>query len=214
MQAIFITSWYNTSKEELSEAQYFAYPGKSACWLPLQIVGSGPDSQWKAIQQLYFGMILAAERHVYIQSPYFIPDPSIDEALKAAALSGVDVRLMCAARTPRAQIVDWVANTYFQEMAGAGVRIFLYEPGYLQSKTMSVDGRVCTIGSANIDSRSLHLHYELNAVIYDAEKTQEVEYNFLRDLEHCTEFHTREYAKHPFVLRLRDSVARLFSPLL
>src|SRR5690606_11789881 len=94
---------------------------------PVQITMSGPDSQWRAIQQLYFYMIMAAEKKVYLQSPFFIPDTSVLEALKAASLAGVDVRMMFTPRGTTYTIPYWAANTYFEEVAEAGVRIYLYQ---------------------------------------------------------------------------------------
>jgi cardiolipin synthase A/B len=214
LQAIFITSWYNTTGERIADSSYFDTKDLPEANMPLQIVISGPDTRWNAIQQLYFYMILAAEDHVYIQSPFFIPDPSIAEALKAAALSGVDVKVMCAPRDTENPIPNWAANTYFLEMARAGVKVYLYQPGYLHSKTISIDSTICSIGSANMDMRSFNTNYEINTVIYDHAKTEELEAAFHSDLMGCTAFDAREYRKRPILLKLRDSLARLFSPLL
>jgi cardiolipin synthase len=214
LQGIFVKGWYNTTKEKLADPAYFVAATESAGFIPTQIVGSGPDSQWYAIQQQYFYMILAAEKSVYIQSPFFIPDPSIEEALKAAALSGVDVRLMCAPRDTENPISNWAANTYFCDMVRAGVRVFLYQPGYLHAKTMCIDGSLCSIGTANMDMRSLQVNYELNTVLYDKALSQKLEKDFMHDLGGCVEFTLEAYKKEPLHLRFRDSAARLLSPLL
>jgi cardiolipin synthase len=157
---------------------------------------------------------LAAEKHVYMQSPFFIPDASIAEALKAAALSGVDVKVMCAPRDTENQLANWAANTYFLEMTRAGVKVYLYQPAYLHAKTLCIDSSVCSIGTANMDLRSLTTNYELNTVIYDEALTAELESDFGRDLAGCTEFLAEEYRQRSLLLRLRDSLARLLSPLL
>jgi cardiolipin synthase len=94
------------------------------------------------------------------------------------------------------------------------VRIFLYEKGYLHAKTVSVDSMVCSIGSANIDIRSFSINYELNAVLYSEEFAGILERDFTRDLQFCSEFDPAGYRKSNIVLRFRDSVARLCSPLL
>jgi cardiolipin synthase len=215
LQGIFITSWYNTTNERLTDQRYFpevAAPCERP--VPLQIVLSGPDSQWYAIQQLYFLMITAAQHHVYIQTPFFIPDPAISQALTVAAMSGVDVKLMCAPRDTRAPLANWAANTYFVDMVRAGVRVYLYQPAYLHAKTVSLDSAVCSIGTGNVDIRSFHINYEMNTVIYDAKKTCELEAAFQRDLDQCVEFNLVDYRRRPGWMRFRDSVARLFSPLL
>ena len=215
LQGVFMTSWYNTTKESLSAERYFPpLTVDLRIRLPIHIVTSGPDSRWNAIRQLYFLMILAAEKHIYIQSPFFIPDDSIAEALKAAALSGIDVRLMCTPRGGVYQLPYAAANTYFADMAEAGVRVYLYQKGYFHPKTISIDGQVCSVGTANMDIRSFSINYESNAVIYDATVAQELEADFLKDIEDCKEFIVEEYEKRPFSHRLSDSFCRLLSPLL
>lgn len=214
LQGIFVTSWYNTTGVRLAGPAYFPAHEESETRIPVQIVLSGPDSQWNAIQQLYFQMITTAQDHVYIQSPFFIPDQSIAQALTVAAMSGVDVKLMFAPRDTGSPIANWAANTYFVDMARAGAKVYLLQPAYMHAKTVSIDSVVCTIGTANMDIRSFHINYEMNAVIYDAGKAQELEEAFARDLEGCIEFSLTEYRRRPAWLRFRDSVARLFSPLL
>jgi cardiolipin synthase len=214
LQGIFVNGWYNTTNEKLTDACYFGDGAESEEILPIQLVGSGPDTQWYAIQQLYFFMILAAEKTVFLQSPFFIPDPSIAEALKAAALSGVDVRLMCAPRDTENPVSNWAANTYFCDMVRAGVRVFLYQPAYLHAKTVCIDGSLCSIGTANLDLRSLQINYELNTVLYEQRLACQLEQDFLQDLEQCVEFTLDDYQAQPLHLRFRDSAARLLSPLL
>jgi cardiolipin synthase len=99
-------------------------------------------------------------------------------------------------------------------MVRAGVRVFLYQPAYLHSKTACVDGSLCSIGTANLDLRSLQINYELNTVLYDKELAGRLQDDFMRDLEGCVEFTLQEYMQQPLYLRFRDSVARLLSPLL
>jgi cardiolipin synthase len=215
LQAIFLVSWYNTTQEKLLNAAYFPLVGEEIdTFLPVQITTAGPDSQWGAIRQLYFYMIMAAQKKVYIQSPFFIPDESISEAIKAVALAGVEVKLMCAPRGTTYTIPYWAANTYFADMARAGVKIYLYQKGYFHPKTLNIDTAICTIGTANMDIRSFSINYEVNAVIYDQEKARELEQDFLNDLQYCTEWTLEEYKSRNVLLRLRDSVCRLASPLL
>jgi cardiolipin synthase len=213
LQASFAVSWFNTTEEKIVESQYFP-PADVDTFLPVQILMSGPDSQWQAIRQLYFYMITSAVEKVYLQSPFFIPDESILEALKSAALAGVDVRMIFTPKGTTYSTPYWAANTYFKEVAAAGVKIYLYQAGYFHAKTLNIDSAICTIGTANMDIRSFSLNYEANAVIYDEEKAQELEQDFLEDLKHCIEWRVEEYEKRSVFLRLRDSLARLASPLL
>lgn len=216
LQSIFLAAWYNTTKQQIADkAAYFLPPGRQVkTFLPVQIVVSGPDSKWAGIRQLYFYMIVSARKHVYIQSPFFIPDETIAEAMKTAALSGVDVRMICTPRGATFQIPYRAANTYFRELAEAGVRIYLYNKGYYHAKSINMDSVVCTVGTCNMDIRSYSVNYEVNAVIYDSAQACELEAVFLRDLEDCTEFDLNEYNRRPIWSRFADSAYRLTSPLL
>jgi cardiolipin synthase len=149
-----------------------------------------------------------------MQSPYFIPDATLAEALRTAALAGVDVRVMISARPSGNRLPDWAGNTYMAEIATSGVRVFRYETGYLHAKTISVDSKVCSIGSANIDIRSFSINYELNVVLYSERLARQLETDFRHDLAFCTEFDPDADRRRPAAARFRDSVARLFSPLL
>jgi cardiolipin synthase A/B len=216
LQAVFMVDWYNAVRENLfSDAYYPTDPAPPMDGeVPVQILTSGPDSQWAAIRQLYAFMIASAQRHVFLQSPFFIPDATIAEALRAAALAGIDVRVMLSARPSGNRLPDWAGNTYIADIADAGVRVFLYEKGYLHAKTITIDSETCSIGSANLDIRSFSINYELNAVLYSEKLARELEEDFKQDLGHCTEFDAAAYRKCSAAVRLRDSVARLLSPLL
>ena len=160
-------------------------------------------------------MIVSAQERVRLQSPYYILDPTIAEALKAAALSGVSVEVMVTEQGDSWNKAPyWAANTYLAEVAAAGVKVHLYQRGYLHAKTIMVDGEVCSVGSANLDIRSFSLNYELNAVLYDSGLTRELEAAFERDLDSCRLFTLAEYRKRPSLRRWRDSAARLLSPLM
>ena len=216
LQAVFMVDWYNAVGENLFQVKHFptdaAEPVESN--IPVQILTSGPDSQWAAIRQLYAVMVVSARQHVYLQSPFFLPDATLAEALTTAALSGIDVKVMVSARPSGNRLPGWAGNTFIEEIVTAGVRVFLYEKGYLHAKTISIDSEICSIGSANIDIRSFSINYELNAVFYSEQVAKQLEADFERDLAYCKEFDPEEYRKRGTVARFRDSVARLLSPLL
>lgn len=210
LQTVFAVDWYNAVKENLFAAPYFPAETSDSVdgIVPVQILTSGPDSQWAAIRQLYSFMIISAQRHVHIQSPYFILDATLTEALSTAAMSGVDVKVMVSARPSGNRLPDWAGNTYMAEIVASGVRVFLYEKGYLHAKTISIDSEICSIGSANIDIRSFSINYELNAVVYDCRLAKELESGFEQDLRYCSEFDAAAYARRPTAVRLRDSSRR------
>lgn len=216
LEAVFAIDWENATREVLTDPGYFPDPPEELrkAALPVQIVTSGPDSAWRAVRRQYFSMIVAAKTRFYVQSPFFILDETIAEALKTAALAGIDVRVMVSKRGFGNWIPYWAANTFFREVAEAGVRVFLYDQGYLHSKIAITDGEICSIGTANIDIRSFSINYELNAVIYDEAIARRLEEDFDRDLAHCTEFTVEGYCRRSILTRLRDSTSRLLSPLL
>jgi cardiolipin synthase len=216
LQAVFMVDWYNAVGENLFQAQHFPTDTAEAEEnnIPVQILTSGPDSQWAAIRQLYALMVVSAQQHVYLQSPFFLPDATLAEALTEAALSGIDVKVMVSARPSGNRLPDWAGHTFIEEIVKAGVRVFLYDKGYLHAKTISIDSEICSIGSANVDIRSFSINYELNAVFYSEQVAKQLEADFERDLTYCKEFDPEEYRKRGTVARFRDSVARLLSPLL
>ena len=130
------------------------------------------------------------------------------------ALSGVDVQVMISSAGPGQFLPYWAANTFAAEVAQAGVTVQMYEAGYLHSKTVCVDGRICSIGSANWDIRSFSINYELTAVIYDFAVSEKLAMAFLDDLKGCIPFDLEEYASRSRLSRFKDSLARLASPLL
>jgi cardiolipin synthase len=213
LQGVFAVDWANASGEPLLGPEHFPAPPVIA-GQPVQLVVSGPDSEWRAIRQQYFGMITSATQRVRVQTPYFIPDPSVAEALMAAALSGVDVAVMVAADGPDSRLPYWAAHTYFAEIATAGVEVLLFKDGYLHAKTVVADGLVASVGSGNWDIRSFSINYELNAIVYDEALAARLEADFDRDRACCRRFDPDAYRARPVPLRFRDSLARLVSPLL
>jgi cardiolipin synthase A/B len=216
LQRVFTVDWANATGERLFGPEHFPplAPGEVEDRQPVQLVLSGPDSEWRAVRQQYFGMITGARERVRVQSPYFIMEASLAEALKTAALSGIDVSVMVAAGGPDQRLVYWAARTYLAEIATAGVEVLLYEGGFLHAKTVVADGWVASVGSGNWDVRSFSINYELNALVYDTAVAAEVEAGFERDRAKCRVFDPDEYRAGPRWARFRDSLARLVSPLL
>ena len=157
---------------------------------------------------------IAVVEYAYHRLRSRLQDPSLAEALRTAALSGIDVKVMISARPSGNRLPDWAGNTYIEEIVAAGVRVFLYEKGYLHAKTISIDGAICSIGSANIDIGASVSITSLNAVFYSDRIAQELETRFARDLAHCREFDPVAYRNRGGVSRFRDSVSRVLSPLL
>jgi cardiolipin synthase len=214
LQSVFATMWHNTTGENLFAERYFPDVSAAGDGVPIQVVSAGPDSRWEAIRQSYLAMIALARRHVYLQSPFLILDTSVAEAMKTAALAGLDIRVMIAPRGAEFSPAYRAGMTYAADMARAGIQVLLYQGAYFHPKTVCVDSMVCSIGSANIDIRSFSINYETNLVIYDAQVTRELEADFTADLQHCVAFSASEYESRQRHSRFIDSTMRLCSPLL
>lgn len=213
LNARFIMDWRTASEEKLilSEAYYSRVisQGKAG----VQIVSSGPDSIKEEVKRAIMKMITSAQRKVYVQTPYFVPDSSILESLKMAAQSGVDVRLMIPCK-PDHPLVYWATYAYAGELVKSGGRVYIYNNGFLHSKTMVVDGEVGTIGSTNFDRRSFSLNFESNAIIYDKNEGSKMERIFEDDIKYCTELTRELYEERSIYIRIKEVIARLFSDLL
>jgi cardiolipin synthase A/B len=213
LQAIFVLEWENTTKEKILGIKYFPVIEKNLGAIKMQVAVSGPDSQWDSVKQMYFEMICSAKKNIYIQTPYFVPDETLMDALKAAALSGIEVQIMLTG-VPDKKLPYWTAFTYFEELLEAGARIFHYNKCFLHSKTIAVDSEVCSIGTANFDIRSFDINYELMVVFYDCALTVKLEQDFEHDLVECSEMTREKYDQIDSIVKFRNSAARLLSPLL
>ena len=217
LQLRFLLDWRASSSENLiidgdSQNKYFpAIPQRSGAGI--QIVSSGPDRKTQQIKQGLLRMINNAESYILIQSPYFVPDESILEALKIALLSGIDVRLMIPNK-PDHVFIHWATLAYVGELIEYGAKIYIYENGFLHAKTIVVDDAVCSVGSCNFDIRSFSLNFETNAFIYDASISRALKNVFVEDMKHCTYYNKEVYSQRGHIIKIKESISRLFSPLL
>ncbi len=212
LQIVFLIDWYFVRQEVLLDQKYLPYKKvKEKCLL--QITASGADSDWASIMQAYFSAITSAKSNVYISSPYFMPNGSILMALKTVAMSGVDVRVLIPQKSD-SFMTYWGTLSYVEELLEAGVRIYFYRAGFNHSKIMMVDGIMSTVGTANMDVRSFEQNFEVNALIYDEVATMALRTRFLTDLEASEELHLSDWQKRSKGQKLKESMARVFTPLL
>ncbi len=179
----------------------------------VQIVPDEPDLPLTILQLSYEWALQHAKKYIYLQTPYFVPTEPVLDALKTAALCGVDVRLMLP------EVADNIlmrpANrAYYEEVLKTGVRIFLRQGEFIHAKTFVCDDYLSSIGSANLDFRSFAINYEINAHIYDEETALMNKGIFLYDLRQCRELTIEEWSDRPWYSRLLESFMRLFAPLL
>ncbi len=212
LQSVFFIDWYFVSQQDLTDHQYFPHKMPVGDKL-VQIVTSGPDSDWPGIMMGYYQAISSAQKYVYITTPYFMPGESVLMALKASAMGGVDVRIIIPEKSD-AYFTALCTKSYIKEMLTAGVKFYFYQPGFLHSKMMVVDDEVCTIGTTNIDFRSFEQNFEVNAFVYDEQKAIELKGYFMDDLAQSRIIHLEEWRKRSLWQKSKESFARLFSPLL
>lgn len=215
LQLRFILDWNYAAQQNLfAEGKYLGdtHP-VSRCGSKIQIISSGPDNTMKQIRDNYLQLIHKARYKISIQTPYFIPDESMISALMIAIRSGVEVRIMIPCK-PDHPFVYWATYSYVGDMVMAGAKCYTYENGFLHSKGLVVDDEVLCYGTANMDIRSFSLNFEVNAVVYDADKAREMTAIFDRDLEYCVQITRESYASRGLKTRFKEQVCRLLSPLL
>ena len=213
LQTAFLVDWQYCSRRFVSGDRYF--PCVEPCGDSIvQIATSGPMDEWKVTMQGMIRLITQAQRYVYIESPYFIPTEPVMLALKNAALSGVDVRIIIPYYGDKGVLVPLASRSYVEEALIAGVKIYFYGGGYLHSKTLVSDGTVCTVGSTNLDVRSFEQDFEINAFIYDAAVSRKLRDAFLSDMENSTRVTLEQWRKRSTWEKFKESFARLFSPIL
>ncbi|MCU9612542.1 cardiolipin synthase [Caldibacillus lycopersici] len=213
-QIRFILDWNQASnRNDIYYAKNYFPEIKHTGNVPIQIVTSGPDSEWEQIKHGYIKMIATAKKSIYIQTPYFIPDATILDILRIAALSGVDVKIMIPNK-PDHMFVYWATYSYIGELLKAGARIYIYENGFVHAKMIVVDEDAASVGTANIDVRSFKLNFEVNAFMYDGKTAKRLADIYKQDIEKSRELTYQEYLKRPLIIRFKEQISRLLSPIL
>lgn len=218
LQRHFIVSWNSVDtidKLSFSKALFpdFIDVNKNNKKELAQIVSGGPLDNISNIMLTYFKIFTLAREKLYISNPYFIPNTSILNALKQAAISGVDVRVMVPKISDSA-LVGTTAKFFFKELLEVGVKIYLYEKGFLHAKTLVADSYLSVVGTANMDLRSFDLNFEIMSLIYGKNFAADMEHNFLEDLESCEQLNYEIWMKQSKAKFLTYSVARLISSFL
>lgn len=215
IQRAFLVDWYFVSRTLVTDRRYYPPVDKTIdnnCLT--QIVTSSPVSPWPDIMQGYVRVLLQAHRYVYMESPYFLPTEPVLFAMRTAALSGVDVRLIVP-RHGDAKLVEWASRSYLMEVIEAGVKVYLYESGFNHSKILVSDDNLSSCGSTNIDFRSFENNFEANAFFFNEGMALRLKKVFLTDQAQSTLVDDVSYfIKRPFLQRLLESLVRLLSPLL
>lgn len=214
LQTRFILDWNQASKRHdfMYDERLFPPPAQTG-ETAMQVVTSGPDSEWEQIKSGYLKLITTAKKSIYIQTPYFIPDTSILDALRIASLSGIDVKIMIPNK-PDHPFVYWATYSYAGELLKAGAKIYIYDDGFIHAKTIVVDEKLSSVGTANIDVRSFRLNFEVNAFMYDYETGSRLAKIFWHDMTVSYELTPELYQQRSNWIKFKESISRLLSPIL
>lgn len=211
LQKVFFEDWYFVRQVLINESAYCPVSEPKGD-VYVQPIVCGPDMQWESIMQIFVKSFVMAQKRIYIETPYFLPPEGLITALQSAALSGIDVRLILPRRSD-AVLTLWSSFSYIQEMLKAGVKVYFYQKGFIHSKITIVDD-VSIVGSANMDFRSFEQNFELNTIIYDSESTHKLLEVFEQDQNDSSLISEDEWNNRSSICKIKESLARLCSPLL
>ena len=158
-------------------------------------------------------IIFLAKKELLITTPYFIPNGSFIDAIKAAALSGVNVKLLIPGVSD-SFIVNTASQSFYQELLEVGVKIFKYEKGFVHAKTLVCDEEISVVGTANLDFRSFELNFEINALTFDAKTAKQLANQFYEDLKKSKQIELEKWNKRPIYIKFMERVLHLFSSLM
>lgn len=212
LQSVFLIDWYFVSQTLITSRKYFPLL-ENLGDVPMQIVNSGPLNDDKNISHGIVQAIYDAKKSIFIQTPYFLPPDAMIDALQAAAIRGVDVRVMISKRSD-VPLVQLASRSYIKSMLESNVKVYFYEKGFLHSKMMVFDDSLTLIGSANFDTRSFEQNFEVEAFIYNGKVAKDANEIFTVDQSNSKQVILKEWLKRPLSQRFFESVLRLFAPLL
>lgn len=223
LQEVFADDWMFATGEDLARTPYFGSEQGVQDQAPLphgedpsarcMVVASGPDQRYNLTHDALFLAVTEARRRVWLMTPYLIPSPTLLTALRGAVYRGVDVRLLLPARSD-VPIARLAARSYYPDLIGSGVRVFEYEPSILHAKAMVFDEDLSVLGSANLDTRSFRLNFEVSCFLRSEQVNRAIASVFERDLAQSHEVSRGELARRSVADTLLESAAHLLSPLL
>jgi cardiolipin synthase len=212
LEALFAARWFDQAKEDVCTDEYLPERprGDAEAGILCQVIAQSVEDYWKSSRRAHMIAVGNAAKRVWIQSPYFIPEVGLYDTMINASLSGVDVRFMMTG-VPDKKVPFWAAWTYFRPLLKAGVKVYLYEAGFLHSKTLTADGKITAIGTMNMDIRSLRLHKELMLWMYDDKLAYRQERLYEDDIANSHEVTLMDLDALSLTVRFRNSFMRLLS---
>ena len=211
IQLSFIKDWYWATGQIIPVSSQIIPADTSD--QAVAIVNTGPADTVSNCSALFLTLISQSRSRLWITSPYFVPNDAIVIALQAAALRGVDVRIILPDKADQ-RIVEFASFTYYDDMLNSGVRLYRYRDHFMHQKVILVDDVVAGVGTVNLDNRSLYLNFEATALVADDDIIKQVEAMLISDLENSSPVRCEHYNSKPLLFRVASRVARLASPLL
>jgi cardiolipin synthase len=212
LQAVFIADWFMETDEELDTPTLFPHHPPDA-GVVAQVLPSGPDYPDAGIGHLIVALVHGARERIVITTPYFVPDEALLQALKVAALRGVEVHLVLSAITDHL-LVSLAQRSYYSELLGAGIRIHLYKDRFLHAKHVTFDRQIAVIGSSNLDIRSFVLNAEISLIAFDRGVVSLLEREQCRYFSSSTDLTIDLWERRPILAKIGENLARLTGPLL
>ena len=212
-QYLFASDWMSCVEENIDELLSASLPPSIPGGFTAQVIGTGPTNRFSAMPEVFESLLFAARREVVITTPYYVPNEALQNALCTAAYRGIDTSIIFPARND-SWIVGAASRSYYGDLLAAGVKIYEYEGGLLHTKSLTMDGEVTLIGSANMDRRSFDLNYENNILLVDSTLTRSM---YERQQEYMARSHriTREVVNSWPVSRcLWHNLIAMLGPLL
>ena len=217
----FLADWRHATKEDINLTSTLKninpnhIPGSTYSKCGMQILSSGPNPYNRyEIKWSYLEMIQKAKKYIYIQSPYLILDDSIADSLKLASISGVDVKIMIPGKGDH-PFIYWANLSYAGDLLNYGIKIYHYDKNaFIHSKTVVIDDQVCSIGTANMDTRSFQLNFEVNALIYSEEIAKTQHDQFEKDILLSEKLTLEEYLNRSTSVKFKEGFSKLFSSVL
>lgn len=216
LQFVFLKDWNFCARQNISFSKYY-FPYKdnkieSGNQL-VQIIASGPDSEYPGIMYSLIQSIILAKKELLITTPYFIPPASFVDAIKIAAQSGVKVKLLIPGISD-SFIVNITSQSFYEELLKTGVEIYKYTKGFVHAKTLVCDRKIITVGTANLDNRSFDLNFEINAVVFDQPLAEQLAQQIEVDIANAKQIHLIDWKQRPAYIKFLEKVLNLFSSLM
>lgn len=214
LQSSFLLNWDFVSNAKIDIKKVIQKPLKeTGNTTAVQIVASGPDTDWASIMEALFSAINSANDYIYITSPYLIPNAEILAALTTASRSGVEVKVIIPKESD-SWAAKYATDSYIEEFMDSGIKVYRYAKGFVHAKTIVIDDNLSSIGTANLDYRSFSINFEVNAMLYDKKLSSQMKKIFMEDLKDCEIVDLERWKNRPLSKKLKESFSRLWAPLL